>query len=510
MMGYLFLTGATGLLGSYLVRDLLRAGTQLAVLVRSTKMASARHRVETLLARWEKQAGHSLPRPVVFDGDLSRPDLGLTESDIAWISDNCDAVMHNAASLTFHAENRDDEPWRSNLYGTQHVLEMCRQTGIRRFHHVSTAYVCGLRRDRIFEDELDVGQTHGNDYEISKFEAEKLVRGAEFLDAPTIYRPSIIFGDSRTGYTTTFHGFYVPLKLVSTLIKKTAGMFSDRETVVAGIRMAGERLRQVLNLSGSESKNYVPVDWVSAVMAHIYTQPEHHGETYHLTPRGRASVAMTQDVMEEAFLKYSEQASDAAATDVDWSSFEQQFLEGMGVYRSYWRDDPEFDQSNTSRVAPHLPCPEIDATVIMRMCRFALDTNFGWPRPAPVKPELDVEEHLSEIVGTGTPATGLAKKEVYLGLQVNGRGGGQWELTMDDGRITLAQPGLTSRCTATYYLNSQTFASLAKRESTVDQAIRDGSVLIEGNGVPLSELSRLLQGLAAKERTKSSHSSNFV
>ena len=110
-MGYLFLTGATGLLGSYLIRDLTRRGTKLAVLVRPTRFASAQHRVEELIERWEKQAGHAIPRPVVLEGDLSRPDLGLGAPTLKWVSQNCDAVMHNAASLTFQAESPDSEPW---------------------------------------------------------------------------------------------------------------------------------------------------------------------------------------------------------------------------------------------------------------------------------------------------------------------------------------------------------------------------------------------------------------
>jgi len=72
----------------------------------------------------------------------------------------------------------------------------------------------------VLETELDVGQTPGNAYEQSKMEAEKLVRAAEWIDSPTIYRPSIIVGDSRTGYTTTFHGFYVMVKLAHTLVSR--------------------------------------------------------------------------------------------------------------------------------------------------------------------------------------------------------------------------------------------------------------------------------------------------
>ena len=73
-----------------------------------------------------------------------------------------------------------EEPYLSNLNGTRNVLEFCSKTDIREFHHVSTAYVCGTRRGRILESELDVGQEHGNDYEISKFESEQLVRAQVF------------------------------------------------------------------------------------------------------------------------------------------------------------------------------------------------------------------------------------------------------------------------------------------------------------------------------------------
>ena len=64
------------------------------------------------------------------------------------------------------------------------------------------------------------GRTAGNVYEKTKLQAELMVRAAgteRWLDRATIYRPSIIVGDSQTGYTTTYHGFYAPLKLAHTM-----------------------------------------------------------------------------------------------------------------------------------------------------------------------------------------------------------------------------------------------------------------------------------------------------
>jgi thioester reductase-like protein len=492
-MSYTLLTGATGLLGAYLVRDLTRAGQRLAVLVRRTRYLSAEHRVDMLVSHWEKRSDCALPRPVVLEGDLREDSLGLDAETQRWVSENCTSFMHNAASLTFHADGPNEEPWLSNLHGTRHVLEFCRRTGIRQFHHVSTAYVCGLRQDRVYEHELDVGQEHGNDYEVSKFESEKLVRGADFLDSLTVYRPAIILGDSQTGYTTTYHGFYVPLKLVASLISKTGGVGVPRDMIEVGVRMASQRLREMLTLTGQEAKNYVPVDWVSAVMSHIFLSPEHHGKTYHLAPRERVSVELMRNVIEETVCRYVEATSTVSQNTYDWTEFEKFFIEGMNVYRSYWRDDPTFDCTNTLAAAPHLPCPDLDADRIAMLCRYAIDANFGWPKPTPVRPAFDVHAELGRLLsqGAGADLEGM----VHLGLQVNGSGGGQWELFLQKGQVLAARQGISDRCVAVYYLNTDTFRSLLSRESTVEKAIRAGRVLIEGNTLHPAELAGILDRL---------------
>jgi thioester reductase-like protein len=189
-MQYTLLTGATGLLGNYLVRDLLHAGVPIAVVVRSNRKQTARQRMEVLLSHWDAHSDAPLPRPVVLEGDISQEDLGLDANDMRWAAESCGAVIHNAASLSFHATSADGEPYRSNIVGTQNVLDFARANGIRKFHHVSTAYVAGLRHGRVMETDVDVGQELGNDYEKSKLAAEKLVRNADFLDRPTVGRGS--------------------------------------------------------------------------------------------------------------------------------------------------------------------------------------------------------------------------------------------------------------------------------------------------------------------------------
>src|SRR5262245_46898416 len=157
MTEYLLLTGAAGLLGQYLLRDLLLRDTPMAVLLRPRGKETARDRVEKVLGRWEGELGRPLPRPVCLAGDISQPGLGLSPGDTEWAARHRPRVLHNAASLTFFGKVRTREPWLSNYTGTAHVLDFCRAAGVRELHYVSTAYVCGKRAGPVLEEDLDRG-----------------------------------------------------------------------------------------------------------------------------------------------------------------------------------------------------------------------------------------------------------------------------------------------------------------------------------------------------------------
>lgn len=76
-MPYVLLTGATGLVGRYLLRDLLSRSERVAVLVRSDKSRTARDRVGALIAHWEQLKGRSLCRPVdIMQGETLTVDGG--------------------------------------------------------------------------------------------------------------------------------------------------------------------------------------------------------------------------------------------------------------------------------------------------------------------------------------------------------------------------------------------------------------------------------------------------
>jgi nucleoside-diphosphate-sugar epimerase len=388
MHDYVLLTGATGLLGQYLLRDLLRRGLRIAVIIRSRGSQSAQDRLARILAHWESELDPDLPRPVCLEGDITAANLGLNAEDRLWVADRCRSVLHNAASLTFFGKDRSQDPWLSNLTGTANVLEFCRQTKLRELHYISTAYVCGRTSGTIWEVDLDRGQEFRNDYEHCKCEAEKLVRAASFLDRPTIYRPAVIVGDSRTGYTATYHALYTYLHFAWTLCQHARRDEAGRCALP---------LR--LNLTGEEGRNLVSVDWVSAVTTHIVVDSKYHGRTYHLTPSRPVTVRQIDDAMSAYFKYYGPTfAGPDGLTNQELNEVEKTFYSYVERYQPYWNGEPTFDCTNTCTFAAHLPCPRIDTRLLHRLIDYALHDRWGKRRR---ERDLGCATHSVGVVSAG-------------------------------------------------------------------------------------------------------------
>ena len=152
-------------------------------------------------------------RVQVVVGDVCDMDLGLSGAEYKALADEVTTIHHLAGIYYLGVERKVAA--RVNVDGTRGVIELageCKR--LRRLCHFSTASVSGKRKGIVLEEELDEGQGFRNFYEETKFEAEKLARAAQRRLPVTIFRPSIIVGDSQTGEIDKFDGPYYLMVLI--------------------------------------------------------------------------------------------------------------------------------------------------------------------------------------------------------------------------------------------------------------------------------------------------------
>ncbi len=266
-------TGAVGFLGSELIRRLLLAPevSQVFLVIRPALDDPSESRLDRLFAYWRRYLPDVPDRYAkirVLDWDLSANgplrDLNIVK-DVEWII-HCAATTDLRVSLT--------EARIANLYSTQKLLVAARtMKNLRRFVHVSTAFVAGDQQGEIKETRR--AMRFSNHYERSKLESEDCVKAS---GVPwTILRPSVIVGDSRNGYTPRFKVIYSVWRMWLTGIM-------PRAPVDKGARV-----------------DIVPVDWVADATIALMTDADAEGQVIHLCAGSRAPlstdvIAVAKDV----------------------------------------------------------------------------------------------------------------------------------------------------------------------------------------------------------------------
>lgn len=465
----ILLTGATGLVGRYLMRDLLLRGKDLIVLARSRGPVSGHDRVEAVIQDWEQKLGRRLLRPTTIEANINEAGLGLSSQESESRLRRCRMIVHCAASLRFEEDAAGEEPVRTNLSGTRHVVEFAREIGIPHFHHVSTAYVCGQRTGRIQESELDCGQAFHNIYEQSKFQAEQLIAEAGDFETKTVYRPSIIVGDSESGFSSTFHTVYSILRFLRALPDNHA----------ANLDWVFQRLR----LSGTEGKNLVPVNWVSQIMTQIIDQPTTWNKTFHLTHSRPTKVDQLSDAI-------------AASVEKEWSAWEAMALPAslvdaqvayqnhVDVYRGYLSDDPEFDTCNLEQLSAPEP-PILSHDRLVKLMSYAIHHRFRDTTPA-LPRKLITEAFRPALDAASTSPSGLGRP--IWTLRLSGAGGGVW-------KINGSQESDVGS-SAWVHTTIEIWKSLLKNECSMEGLLAEARILFGGTPAerrPLKEeLERLL------------------
>ena len=131
-------TGATGFMGRFLVRDLLEHASGLTVhcIVRAESAEDGFERLRANMRHAETWDDAYAPRIHVYAGDMGDTCFGLSGNDFDHLSRQIDAVYHLAASLNLSASYRSMR--RINVLGMQNVLGLCLTTRLKHLFHVST------------------------------------------------------------------------------------------------------------------------------------------------------------------------------------------------------------------------------------------------------------------------------------------------------------------------------------------------------------------------------------
>ena len=291
----IFLTGATGFLGAFLLHDLLKeTEATIYCLVRASTLEEASSKIHKNLQCYLLPTDTLKERVVPVLGDLSQPDFGLSQQQFQELATEIDLIYHNGAFVNLiypYSALR-----AANVLGTQEILKLASLIKVKPVHFISTIdvfqtpYYAGM--EVILEDD-DLTHLEGlaDGYAQSKWVGEKLVRAAQARGIPSaIYRPGMITGHSQTGASQTDD-------LIGRLIRGLIQMGSAPN----------------LNLKMS----LTPVDYVSRSIVHLSLQSTSLGKAFHLVSPHAVSLSK---------VVHSIRAFGYAIEQTDYEQWQEQLL----------------------------------------------------------------------------------------------------------------------------------------------------------------------------------------
>ncbi|MBI5740290.1 MAG: SDR family oxidoreductase [Nitrospirae bacterium] len=381
-MKTIFLTGATGFIGSNLACALLRAGYGLKLLVRDRKTGAAerfRQSLEYLLDSSDEYANFQ-DRFEIIRGEMTQEHMGIPSDALKKLRSDVDIVLHCAA-LTSFQEAEKGLLEKCNVEGARNILDftIALKSPSRALYYVSTAYVCGQSSGVFTEDDLDTGQDFNNSYEETKFRAEQLIH--EYRDkfnlSASIFRPSIVTGDSRTGKASRFDGVYSYVKalhLIAGLFAKDLERGGKRASAV-GAAYRDNRLDIPVRMQADPDKtlNIVPVDYVTdCVVRCIRTSAG--PTTYHIINRDPPTLGRLHETVSSLLnvsgIRLAGRNEFSLIPMTDWESFFSGSLREIQPYLE--TAEPVFTDDNMREVlkGTSILCPEITVNFLETLFAF--------------------------------------------------------------------------------------------------------------------------------------------
>ena len=364
-----FLTGGTGFLGSYLLKDLLqKTDVSVCCLVRCNSIPEGLARLRKKLEYFVDYDSQWLFRIHVIPGNLDQEHFGLTEAEFETLSSTVDLILHNGANVNFVANYASLYP--VNVACNHTILKLATRSRLKPIHYVSTVAVFnGPERDRfspIMEtDFLSSPQEIFSGYAQTKWVSEAFFNKVRSKGIPvTIYRPALVMGDAKTGYC---HTDDFVCRFIKGCIQM--GAFPDIDLQL----------------------DMTPVDYVSKAIVHILQNPEYWNQAYHL--RNDSPIPLGE--LANWFADYGYEVSlmgvdawhEAIATKLDESNalypvypFLLQKLPASDetILRFFGKRSLNLDSSNTRKVleGSSIICPPVNHSLLDCYVRYFTETGF--------------------------------------------------------------------------------------------------------------------------------------
>lgn len=267
----IFLTGFPGFIAARLVEKLAKPETQFFLLVQRPFVEAAVKQVEEIA----EATSTPLEAFSIVEGDITHPSLGIGDADLETIQFEATDVYHLAA--VYDLAVAKDVAFSVNFEGTRNVNTFVQTIrNLKRYNYVSTCYVAGKREGVIREDELEHSAGFRNYYEETKYLAEVEVDRLKSSLPVTIYRPSVVVGDSTSGETAKYDGIYYLIHY----LRKAPGLL------------------RVFNVGNSAVKlNLVPVDFVVDAIATLARDDRARGKTVAIADPAPLTTAELFDVI---------------------------------------------------------------------------------------------------------------------------------------------------------------------------------------------------------------------
>lgn len=373
---HIFLTGATGFLGAFLIHELLQqTQAKIYCLVRANNESEGFKRLQETLEKYLIWDASQSSRIIPIPGDLGLPRLGVSLEQFDRLAEQIDVIYHSGAQVGFA------KPYSLikavNVLGTQEVLRLACHAQIKPIHYISTTAVfstiaCFNGLNVIYEDDdIDPSETYlyqDVGYIQSKWVAEKLVWIAKSRGIPvTVIRSGFLMGHPQTGVTNTDD-------YISRLIKGCIQLGSFPDLV-------------------NQKQDLITVDYASKAIVQISRRKESLGKAFHIVPLASQNIDLTRlfDLISTCGYQLKKVPYEQWTNDlINQGRYSQenplfplipmlteQVHQGLTGWQLY-QNTPELDCRNTLEAIADisLSCPSMDTELIGKYLAYFLHSGF--------------------------------------------------------------------------------------------------------------------------------------